>query len=390
MKPVNTLMLSFSLLAFAGAVHADDAQKQDRDTRAKPSMSQSQSSQQSSPQSSGSAAAGASADKQDKASGSAAAGASGGKQQAAGAMSAKRLMDMKVVDSQGKDLGEIDEVVLDLHNARVHAAVLASGGFLGLGEKHYAFPISEFKPGKERNTLTLNVDKQKLEDAQGFAKSKWPAMDDEYWGRMGSRGKAAAGATQKGQKLNLVRASEIIGQEVQDKSGQELGEVSDIRLNASSGRIQHIVLDVKDAGQARVQPKSLSMGTGDKLVLDMSAEQLRSQAKPQDRSSTQRERRSSTDRERQSSAGGSAASAGAGVSAAQKKTFSELDRDNDGSISRMEAAADENARSNFDEMDKNDDAKLSRDEWQTGQGAVAGGTAGKQDSKEEKRPAQSK
>lgn len=346
MKSVNSLLLSFSLLAFAGAVHADDAQKQNRDTRAKPSMSQAQS-------------------------------------QAAGAMSAKRLMDMKVVDSQGKDLGEIDEVVLDLHNARVHAAVLASGGFLGLGEKHYAFPISEFKPGKERDRLTLDVDKQKLEDAQGFDKSKWPAMDDEYWGLVGARGKAGAGATQQGKKLNLVRASEIIGQEVQDKSGKELGEVSDIRLNASSGRIQHIVIDVKDAGQATVQPKSLSMGTGDKLVADMSAEQLRSRAKPQ-------KDRSSTDRERRSAAGGSAASAGAGVTAAQKKSFSELDRDNDGSLSQMEAASDANARSNFEQMDKNDDDKLSRDEWQTGQGAAAGGTAGKRERKEEEKPAQSK
>lgn len=229
-------------------------------------------------------------------SGAASAGASGtqsGKStqsQQQGQMRTSELIGKKVTDSQGKELGEISEVVLDLQGGKVHAAVLEFGGILGMGEKNYAFPISHLKPGKNRNQFTMNIDKQKLENAEGFAKSEWPAMNDEYWGRVG--GRASAGRTQsKGQKqaqpqgegqkqdMALVRASELDGKTVQDKSGQDVGEIKDVIVDLKSGQLRNIVIDVQDAGQANVQAKALTRGTGDTLVLDMSAEQLKSQAK---------------------------------------------------------------------------------------------------------------
>ena len=339
MNLVKPLVLSFSLIAFAGA-YADDAKKDRSDAQAKPSMSQT-----------------------DSAGASASAGAT------AGGISARKLIDMDVVDSKGEALGEIGDVVLDLHNARVHAAVLESGGFLGLGEKHYAFPISEFKPAKDKDKLALNVDKEKLQAQKGFEKGKWPAMGDEYWGRIGTKDKAAAGATQPAQKKNLVRASELMGRDVTDKSGKEIGEIKDVILSSDNTRIQHLVIDVKGAGQAQVQPKSVSLGTGDKLVLDVSADELKRQAKPEKRT----EGRTST-----------GASAGA---TAGKKSFTELDRDKDGTLSQMEAAADADAKSNFAKLDKNKDEKLSRAEWQAGESAARGAGAGA--SKQEK-PAKSK
>jgi sporulation protein YlmC with PRC-barrel domain len=335
MNLVKPLVLSFSLIAFAGA-YADEAKKDRSDAQAKPSMSQT-----------------------DSAAASARAGAT------AGGMSARKLIDMDVVDSKGEALGEIGDVVLDLHNARVHAAVLESGGFLGLGEKHYAFPISEFKPAKDKDKLALNVDKEKLKAQKGFEKGKWPAMGDEYWGRIGTKDKAAAGATQPAQKKNLVRASELMGRDVTDKSGKEIGEIKDVILSSDNARIQHLVIDVKGAGQAQVQPKSVSLGTGDKLVLDMSADELKRQAKPEKRA-------------------GAGTSTGASAGATAGKSFTALDRDNDGALSQMEAAADADAKSNFEKLDKNKDEKLSRAEWEAGQGAAAGAT-GKQD--EQKGPA---
>ena len=56
-----------------------------------------------------------------------------------------------------------------------------------------------------------------------------------------------------------------------------------------------------------------------------------------------------------------------------RKTFSEVDRDNDGFISMTEAAADADAKQNFKSLDKNNDYKLSRSEWEAGQAPAAGG-----------------
>ena len=217
---------------------------------------------------------------------SASAGASSGKsgQAQKGQMQVSKLIGTEVTNAKGEDLGEIKDVVIDMQGGKVHAAVLEFGGTLGLGEKNYAFPISQLKPGKGDKVM-LNVDKEKLKNAEGFAQNEWPAMNDEYWGRVG--GQASAGASksqgqkqsQAKKKMNLMRASELIGQNVQDKSGNDVGEIKDIMVSLGSGQLRNIVLDLNEGGQAMVQAKSLQAGTEDKLVINMSAEQLKSQAK---------------------------------------------------------------------------------------------------------------
>lgn len=45
-----------------------------------------------------------------------------------------------VYDVAGKFLGEIEELVLDIHSGRVAYALMAVGGFLGMGRKLFARP----------------------------------------------------------------------------------------------------------------------------------------------------------------------------------------------------------------------------------------------------------
>jgi sporulation protein YlmC with PRC-barrel domain len=193
-----------------------------------------------------------------------------------GEVRAEQIMGQKVTDAQGEELGEIKDLVIDLQSGRVHAGVIEYGGALGVGGKSYAFPIADLKPGKSEGQYTLaNVDKQKLEKAQGFAQGVWPEIDPQYWGREGQGSQsAAAGGTQAG---NLVRASEIKGKNVSDKSGQEVGELQGMTIDLQGGKVQSVLLSVKDGGQAQVQPQALSAGAGDKLVLNMEAQQLKQQ-----------------------------------------------------------------------------------------------------------------
>ena len=207
----------------------------------------------------------------------ASAGQAGAKTKAAdGINKASALIGKDVVGKSGEQLGEIEDVVINLNGGKVHAAVLEFGGTLGMGEKHYAFPVSQLKPGKSSDQLVLNVDKEKLKNAEGFAKGEWPAMNDEYWGRVG--GQASAGATAKKQNLKLVRASDMIGKEIQGKNGNEVGEIDDLAISLKDGSVRNVIVDVKDAGQAVLQVSTLKTGTGDKLLVDMSHDQLKKQA----------------------------------------------------------------------------------------------------------------
>ena len=50
-------------------------------------------------------------------------------------MAASSLDDNKVVSTDGDDVGNIKEIMLDVSSGRVAYAVLSSGGFLGIGDK---------------------------------------------------------------------------------------------------------------------------------------------------------------------------------------------------------------------------------------------------------------
>jgi len=88
----------------------------------------------------------------------------------------------KVVNHKGEDLGEIQEIMLDLDHGRIAYAVLSFGGFLGMGDKLFAIPWQAFSVDTVQKRLVLNTKKELLEKATGFDKSNWPNMADPTWG----------------------------------------------------------------------------------------------------------------------------------------------------------------------------------------------------------------
>lgn len=100
---------------------------------------------------------------------------------------ASKLIGMDVRNHQNENLGEIEDLVVDLKSGKISYAVLSVGGFLGIGEKYVAVPPSAFSMGADRDSVVLNADKAKFENAPSFAKNDWPAFDDDnapyasYW-----------------------------------------------------------------------------------------------------------------------------------------------------------------------------------------------------------------
>lgn len=96
-------------------------------------------------------------------------------------MGADTLIGDDVINPQGDKLGDIKEIMLDVGRGRIAYAVLSVGGFLGLGDKLFAVPWSALKLDTDRSCFVLNVDKERLENAPGFDKDRWPSMADEQW-----------------------------------------------------------------------------------------------------------------------------------------------------------------------------------------------------------------
>lgn len=96
-------------------------------------------------------------------------------------LSASSLAGNDVVNLQDEALGDIKDFMLNTGTGRVSYAVLAFGGFLGMGEKLFAVPWSAMTLDREKRRFVLNVSKDRLKDAPGFDKDDWPNMADPAW-----------------------------------------------------------------------------------------------------------------------------------------------------------------------------------------------------------------
>jgi hypothetical protein len=98
-------------------------------------------------------------------------------------MGAGTLIGNDVYNAADENVGEIKEIMLDMRSGKVGYAVLSFGGFIGLGGKLFAVPWRALKLDPQNKRFTLQVDKQRLQEAPGFDRDHWPNMADESWVR---------------------------------------------------------------------------------------------------------------------------------------------------------------------------------------------------------------
>ena len=96
-------------------------------------------------------------------------------------MAADTLEGNKVVNADGDNLGDIEHIMLDVPSGRVAYAVLSFGGFLGMGDKLFAIPWHALILDADNKCFVLDIPKERLEQAPGFNKDRWPSMADQRW-----------------------------------------------------------------------------------------------------------------------------------------------------------------------------------------------------------------
>ena len=93
------------------------------------------------------------------------------------------VVGMDVHNTSDEDLGEIEDLMVDLNSGRIGYAVLSFGGVLGVNEKLFAVPWQTLKLDAKGEKLVLSVPKDKLANAPGFDKNNWPNMSDLNWSK---------------------------------------------------------------------------------------------------------------------------------------------------------------------------------------------------------------
>lgn len=99
----------------------------------------------------------------------------------AGVLSVSAVMRNSVRNPQGEDLGKIEDLAIDLDAGRIAYAVISFGGFLGLGEKHFAIPWEALRIDPHEHAVILDIPKERLKNAPGFERGARPATTDREW-----------------------------------------------------------------------------------------------------------------------------------------------------------------------------------------------------------------
>ena len=96
-------------------------------------------------------------------------------------MGADTLIGNHVHNLQDEHLGEIKEIMLDMRTGNIAYAVMAFGGVFTLDEKLFAEPWEALTLDTVNKRFTLNLDKERIEEAPGFNSDQWPNMANQTW-----------------------------------------------------------------------------------------------------------------------------------------------------------------------------------------------------------------
>jgi sporulation protein YlmC with PRC-barrel domain len=133
-------------------------------------------------------------------------------------MRTSELIGKEVASPDGKALGEIEDMIVDLRRGAVQHVILSFGGVADIGDKLFVFPLNAFKRDEYRERIVLNVQPEQLKQSRGFTREYWP-FDPP-----------------------LARASKLRGANVKDAAGKPVGEIEDLEMNLGTGRVERVWL----------------------------------------------------------------------------------------------------------------------------------------------------
>jgi sporulation protein YlmC with PRC-barrel domain len=89
---------------------------------------------------------------------------------------AEEVMGTPVRNLKDQELGVIENVALNPNSGQIAYVALATGGFLGLGEKLVAVPWKDLSVTSDGQLYVLNLTPEALEKMEGFDAEEWPGQ----------------------------------------------------------------------------------------------------------------------------------------------------------------------------------------------------------------------
>jgi sporulation protein YlmC with PRC-barrel domain len=293
------------------------------------------------------------------------------------AFRASELIGKEVKNPQGKELGEINDLVVHMSTGDVRYAILSFGGFMGVGDKLYAIPVKSLKVAASgRSDLVLDMDKARVQQQKSFPRDKWPALKDKhFWGEVDRL--SGLPAVQPSDAYYAHRVSELIGKDVVNVKGEDVGELEDLVINMNAQQVHYAVLEVDPGFFASEKLYSVPLRAfmfhrdkddrtdlkTDKLVLNLGKEQIAKLRNfDRNRWPSLNDPTYIVDVDRYLVAVFPPA-AGTSGDASSIALFTRLDKNRDGFMNKSEAQTDAHVHGMWGALDRDNDGRISRAEF---------------------------
>lgn len=150
-----------------------------------------------------------------------------------------KLVGMEIRNRENERLGEVKDLVIDLQSGKVAYATIAVGGFLGLGEKLIAVPVTALTSSERSDAyLIMDATRGEMVDAPSIAQTNWPDYRNPNYNDapfFNPKGRGAAATSESGKaKLYTDANSKDRDVKVETKVDR------DNRAHTATGRIKSV------------------------------------------------------------------------------------------------------------------------------------------------------
>lgn len=196
----------------------------------------------------------------------------------------RRLSDMygkNFYDGKGEKVGDLKNVAIDTQTGQIAFAIVEFDASMDLEKNWVAIPWSaihkEVDPQNyDKIGYSMEIDKNKLQQAKGFDEDKWPNLADRnisrelyalfgqrpYW--EGATARAAQEPAIVGTPISpekererravgmareslIIKGSELVGHNVLDQNNQEFAELEEIMADPKSGHLIYGIVQIDQA-----------------------------------------------------------------------------------------------------------------------------------------------
>jgi len=164
---------------------------------------------------------------------------------------ASDLLGADLENAGGESVGEIDDLVVNRKDDQL-MAIVSVGGFLGIGDRLVAVPYENLRMGKDSDNVYWDISKSSLEALAEFTydeneTSGYESMMSRRQGtdtdakRMGYSKSIEYSKFRGDDSRYKLRISELLGEELENADGDNLGEVDDLIIPRNGNSLQAVV-----------------------------------------------------------------------------------------------------------------------------------------------------